>query len=169
MTQDTNHPGTSPIIPVEKFTEQAEVPMDAPVGTPRIILAARITDPNEKESEATDDTSWNFKDWLNQPHVPTPDDVALKGIDPDAQKEMMQVHYEAGLLLKYADEVDEWHIISKTKYKGAGWVSIARAKLERDKQAGKIKSYREEEVTNLSNQIRRAVLEHRQNLEHFQK
>jgi hypothetical protein len=48
--------------------------------------------------------------------------------------------------LKHADKDDEWHHISKTKYKGIGWASIARHELEQQKKNMDIKSYKQDDV-----------------------
>jgi hypothetical protein len=78
LMQAASGQGLAPNIPIGEFTERAEVPMGAPGGTPHIILAARKRT-KKKESETTDDNGRkDFKDWLNEPHVPTPEDVIVK-------------------------------------------------------------------------------------------
>ena len=90
--------------------------------------------------------------------------VIIDGISPAALKAVAQAHYEAELTLVHRDKVDEWHIISKTRYKGKGWADIARKELEQQKKDGKIKSFTKDTVESLARNIQNQVETHRKNL-----
>jgi hypothetical protein len=76
---------------------------------------------------------------------------------------MVLTQYEAGLLLKYADKVDEWHIISKIKYNWVGWADIANVdEKESIKQGNKSRTKRQ--MDNYIERIRCSVEAHRKNL-----
>ena len=64
---------------------------------------------------------------------------------------------------RYADKIDRWDYISKTKYGGKGWMDLARADLElRKDKDGKPKPFTDQEATSYSHVIRRAVEDRRE-------
>ena len=78
----------------------------------------------------------------------------LRGDEPSMSELLKQAsyhNYEIGLLLKYADKVDEWHIVSKTKYNGKGWADMAKVELEKQVEDGKRKNYKQSDVDKLGN------------------
>ena len=91
-------------------------------------------------------------------------DVNDNDISPAVRNAMFQSHYEAGLALKYTDQVDEWHFISLKKFKGVGWANIARAELEQKKNDKVIKSYNQGNVDALARNIENRVKAHRKKL-----
>ena len=77
--------------------------------------------------------------------------------------DLVKAQYEAALLVKYADKVDEWHIISKTKYNGTGWAKIVDVEeAERIKQGHKPRTVRS--LESREETIRRSVEAHREKL-----
>jgi len=58
----------------------------------------------------------------------------------------------------------QWHHASETKYKGEGWMDIARAELKQQKDKnGNPVAYKDKDVTNLAQKIRSSVKALRQN------
>jgi len=93
-----------------------------------------------------------------------PDEMVVVDYDSDAYEKKVLANYEAGLLLKYADKVDEWHIISKRKYSGKGFADIARTELGRQVKSKKRQNYKQADVDNLARNIERKIKAHREKL-----
>ena len=84
-------------------------------------------------------------------------------VDQLTKDDVREAQYEAGLLLKYANNVDEWHIISKTKYNWTGWSDIANNnEKERIKKGDKPRS--KKAMNAFIETIRRSVEAHREKL-----
>ena len=149
-----------------------------PIVIPSIIVGEDLTEPIEELHEAPPifiaaSGTVKSKEKLNaalvaysksRPLEEPPDGVIIEGIDIAVRDAMFQTQYEAGLALKYADQVDEWHCISKTKYNGVGWADIARHELEQQKSEGKINAYKQSDVNSLARNIENKVKAHRKNL-----
>ena len=88
------------------------------------------------------------------------------GLSPAVLKDIRDAAYEAGLMVKYADDtVAEWHRVSNTLHNGKGWADIARKKLDLDVQVGKRKSFSAKDVRALSRNIQNKVVAYRKNLD----
>ena len=93
-----------------------------------------------------------------------PDEMVIVDYDSDAYEKMVLAKYEAGLLLKYVDKIDEWHIVSKRKYGGKGFAPIARTELERQVKNKKRQNYSQADVDNLAREVERKVKARREKL-----
>ena len=123
----------------------------SPAGSLQPVIMARAK--TEKESNPNGKTT--FKTIVENNN---------KIANENAKRLMFQANYKAGLALKYADKVDEWHYISDTKYGGVGWMEIARSELKQQVKDGTIKSFKEKDVVNLSVRIGNAVKSHRETM-----
>lgn len=125
-----------------------------PAGSPPIIVDECMQAPIEESTEMYHVAKTDRSE---------PYETALVEIDPAAQKAMTLSHYEAVLLAKYANEIDEWHIISKTKYNWVGWADIVNAEeTERIRQGQKPRTAKQ--LANRAEIVRRSVETHRKNL-----
>ena len=133
---------------------------------PQVILAARKKDKTDKETEPQDDSDTGkrtFKAILTEgePMDRTPEDVNV--VNQLTKEDMKEAQYEAGLLLKYGDKIDEWHLISKTKYNWTGWAAIAENE-EAASIAGGKKKRTKRQMESFEEKIRRDVEAHRERL-----
>jgi len=149
-------PKPSTAIPPWKSITSSAPPVVSAV--PPVIVSESLKAPIEEWSDPFPQMYYAAKTDTSEPR-----EVAIVEVDPDAKQAMMQAHYEAGLLLKYADEVDEWHIISKTKYNGKGWADIAN-KNETERIAKGNKPRTKQQMENYIERIRRSVEAHREKL-----
>jgi hypothetical protein len=159
---DNNEPETEP----NKATGIPPVIVDAsliePIAesseTPPIFIAAS----GKGKSQSTKSAMEAYNE--SKPLAEPPDGVIIERINIDVLNALFQTQYEALLASKYADDVDEWHLISKKKYNGKGWADIARSKLEQQKNEGEINAYKQSDVNALARNIENQVKAHRKNL-----
>jgi len=102
---------------------------------------------------------------VEQAYIEDPDGTVpnVNVVNQLTKEDITIAQYEAGLLLKHADEADRWHIISKTKYNWTGWAHIA-AQDEAESIAKGNKARTPKQMDNFIETIRRNVEARRKNL-----